>query len=248
MKIIERIKQRLKMITDKKTFRDTMYDYANINEYYSFFGNVIYISTDYLESNDYFIILKNYNKFALVTISKENLLRFRNFQNRDNLIAELEALAPTIQYVEGYNNFIPKIGWYLQNTYFNNHSRNELISLKNSSFVSWNLVNVENLVNFHRKNKTVSTKQFLHETRQLNPEIYTSLVTVVNIYNSQFTLTFDWVAGNPFFELSIYHFNYKMVKRLYLYDLMELSDLFAIMTNNDDYQSLQAIDAFKAAA
>lgn len=236
------------MIKDKNTFRDTMYDYANINEYYSFFGNVIYVSTDYLEGNDYFIILKNHSKFAIVTISKEELARFHAFTNRDSLIDELDKIGPTIQYVEGFTNFVHKLNWNLQNTYFNSHSRNELIKLKNSGLVDWNLIQMENLITFHRKNKTVSTKQFLHETRQLSPEIYTSLVTAVNIYNTQFAISFDWVAGNPFFEMTIYHFNYKVSKRIYSYDIIEISDLLAIMTNNDDYQSLQAIDLFKAAA
>jgi hypothetical protein len=247
MNIIKKIKQRIKIMKDKKTFKETMYDYNNINEYYSYYGNIVYISNDYLLNEDYFLIINNKTKFALVHVSSEDLIRFNSFKNRDNLIEELDNLAPSVDFVEGHQNFIHELGWYLNNFPLSDTSRNELIKLKGNPPVLWNLIHLEKLVNLHKKNKTVSTKQILHETRQLSADVFTSLVTVVNAYNTQFTLTFDWVCGNPFIDITIYHFNHKMIRRLNIFDIAELSNIFAIMSQNDDYATLIALESFQLA-
>lgn len=232
------------MHNQKKLFKDTMYAYDNINEYYSFYGNVIYISSDYFRQNDYFIILQNKNQFALIHISKNERERFYNFRNRDNLVEELENLQKTITFTEGFENFIGVMNWNLINTFLEHHSKNELIKLKQNPLVFWNCIMLESMIDLHKKTKTIAPKPILHQTRQLNNVIFTSLVTASNMYNTNFTMSFDWVAGNAFMDIEIYHFSHKMVRRLFIYDILELSKILEIMSKSDEYKTFEAINEF----
>lgn len=232
------------MIRDKKAFRDTMYAYDNINEYFSFYGDVVYISSDYLLKNDYFVILKNENKFAFIPVSIAEQQRFAKFENRDNLIEELEGLAKYVEFTEGFENFTHTIAWHLLNTYLEPKSKNEAIKLKNSPYVYWNCFMLESIIAIHKLAKTLAPKPLLHDTRQLNRDIWTSVVTAPNAYNTNFTLTFDWVAGNPFMDMEIIHFTHRMKRRLYMYDIVELSQVFQIMARGDEYKTFEVLREF----
>jgi hypothetical protein len=225
----------------KQNFKDTMYDYGNINEYYSFYGNVVYISTEYLKGNDYFIILKKNNAFALVEISNDEMARFEDFENRDNLIEELEKLESTLQFVEGFNNFLQRVQLYLSHTKLSAAAKAELIRLKTVSFVLWNYIQIENLVNLHRKNKTETTKEFRNEYRQVGYDQYASTTYGAGLYNTPFNITSEWVSGNDFFDFTFYHFSYKIKKRINVFDLAELSSVIEAIAGNDDQKALRAV-------
>lgn len=247
MKIIKKIREKLKMIKDQKEFRDTMYDYNNINEYYSYYGNVVYISSDYLAGNDYFLILKKENKYAMVYVTKNEIDKFNSFKNRDNLIEELKSLEDNIQFIEGLPNLIVKIGWYLLNIPFNIASRNELIKLKNSHESLWNLFLVENTILFSRKDKTVSAKFITNDVKALTDKLFMSMTIATNIYNTQFTLSFEWVAGNNFMDVTVYHFRSKNTRRIFLYDIKELSNLIKIISDGDEFYASECAIAFCSA-
>jgi hypothetical protein len=244
MKFIKLIKKKIKMIKDKNTFRDTMYDYANINEYFSFYGNVIYISTDYYHGNDYFLVLKRDTKYALVTINQEEIQYYFGLKNRDNITRDLDTLYAKLEFVEGLHNFRRKLDWYLLNVFFNEKSRFELIKIKNSDLVLWNFILVENVINNNRRDKTIATKLITHESRQLNPSLHLSFVHTVNVYNTQFTVDYDWVEGNAFVDVTIYHFNYKSKRRLNLFDISELNAVLSVMSLGDDYKTLEYLEGF----
>jgi hypothetical protein len=235
------------MIKDKKDYKDSMYDYANINEYYSYYGNLVFISSDYFYGDDYFIVLKQSNKYALVTVSKADLGYFSALTNRDKGVEDLDRLAANITFVEGYTNFTQKIEWHLVNTFFNSLSRKELIRIKNNPLILWNLMQIENTIGLFKKDKVLPMPPLMHDTRQINQDIYTSTVTAQNLYNTQFTMSFEWVSGNPFMDITIYHFNHKMHRRLYLHDILELAPVFSVMVTNDEYKTVAAIEEFKIA-
>lgn len=244
MNLFKIIKEKYKLMKSKQAFKDNMYDYANINEYFSFYGTVVYISSDYLAEQDYFLILKSQQKYAFVHITAEELMRFREFKNRDNLIDELEDLEQKVHYIDGFGNFRAKVGWYLLNVDLEQASRDELIKIKNSAEFLWNLQLVDSVLMSHRRDKTKATKFLNHDSKQITPELFISVVTATDIFNTRFTMTFDWVTGNDFVDITVYRFNIKSTRRMFIYDVLELSDLIYAISLGDEFKAEEACLAF----
>lgn len=247
MKLIKIFKEKYKLMKDKQNFKQTMYDYANINEYFSFYGNVIYISSDYLREQDYFIILKKDKKYAYVPVTAEEMLRFREFSNRDNLIEELEELEERIEFIDGFGNFRIKIGWYLNHGVLEPSSREELIKIKNSAEYLWNIQLIDSILMGHKRDKTKPAKFLNHDAKQVTDELFISVTTASDIFNTQYTILFDWVTGKEFMDISIYRFNMKLTRRLFIYDISELSDLIYDISLGDDIKSWESAVAFSEA-
>ncbi len=224
----------------KTKFKDSMYDYANINEYFSFYGNVIYISSDYLLDQEYFLILKKHNKYAFVYIEKPTLDYFSSLDNRDDLIEDLENIEQYIQFVEGFNNFTLKLNYYLNNKAMHLSSKNELIAIKNNPESFWNTIQIEHLIKLHKKNGTIKDKELLHDSHFVGNNVIRSLTTASNVYHTQFNILFEWIVGNPFMDITIVHFNSKVERRLHVYDIKELSNVLLTMSKLNDETSMKA--------
>jgi hypothetical protein len=244
MKLFKILKEKYKLMKDKQTFKQNMYDYGNINEYFSFFGNVVYISSDYLRDQDYFLILKKEQKYAYVGITAEEMLRFRAFKNRDDLIEELDALESQVTFIDGFGNFRAKVGWYLANEYMEPSSREELIKLKNSAEYLWNLQMIDHILMGHKRDKTKPAKFLNHDAKQVTDDLFMSITTAADIFNTPTTMQFEWVSGKQIMDITIYKFNSKLTRRIFIYDVKELSDIIYIISLGDEVKAWEALLEF----
>ena len=240
-KITQPIIKRIKLIKDYTEFKETMYDYNNINEYYSFYGKVIYISTDYYLNNDYFIILYKNDGYALVKISNTERQRFLTFTNRDNLIDELKKLENTVTYVT-FRSVINYMNYELDNKFYHNDSKHELIKLEDNNVGLWNAIMLEGILKQHSIRSSIVPMTY--NIRQVREDVQISHISIPNVYGTQFTFDITWVVNNDFMDICIHHRHYKMGRRLFIYDVLELFDLFKFIVHNDEHHSSIKIDEF----
>lgn len=236
------------MHKNKQDFKNTMYAYDNINEYYSYYGEVIYISTDYIIGNNYFIILRNADQFALVYVPYSKKLEFDSFKNRDNLVEELDKLSNTINFISGFPNFIRHIGTELVNLIDVNkvgkRSINELNRLRNDDLIYWNHILIEQLFLLYKKDLMPYGDNLLLQTKMVKPEVYVANTILGNCYNKLYTFTVEWISKNGFIDIEIIHFAEKYTKRLYIFDIYELSKVLYSLSRDDDTVIKQKIYDF----
>lgn len=232
------------MKTQLKNFKDSMYDYNNINEYYSYYGSVIYISPSYILNDDYFIILKNNNDYSLVKVLKEDLKEVESYVNREPLIEKLKSLKDNIAWVKGYGNLQQYIAFYV-NEYddINPMDKNALIKIKNHDLNFLSTIMIEDLVNLYKVGSTL-THNFFIDSRELKRGVFNNAVVITNIYSTNFSVEVRWVTGNSFIDIDIYYSSFKMKRTLFIYDIREFSILLKIISHKNELNSLEAIKGF----
>jgi hypothetical protein len=227
-------------MTKHEKFKQEMYDYANINEYYSFFGNVIYVSSSYYDNLDYFLVLRLPKYLAVVNIPASERLKFAKKTHRDHIIEDLKELEATIQWVvpAGFHNHVTGL---LDNKQF--PDRNELIRLKNNDINVWNRFFIEDAIRKFKMDHTLLSRgtNFDH---MVKGGFMTTFTTADGIYGTNFGVMSEWVSGNPFFDVKLKFFSQIKTRRLYYYDLNEFADLLSTLANRNEQPSLVAIDKF----
>lgn len=238
-------KEKKQMNKIKENFRDTMYDYSNIIEYYSFYGKVIYVSTDVTIDSDYFIILKNGEKYACVKIESEEHNRFLEFKNRDSLIEELDKLEQNIKYVTGYAPFLQSLSANLESLGWKNKSRNELLKIKTSEdTILWFTILIDSFININKIPKTMGTQPIEPFTRPLNTKLFSSTIFANNLYYTRFNVKFDTASGVDFMDIELVVDYHKYTRRLYFYDIVELDTLLKVMARGVRMEIDKAVKVF----
>jgi hypothetical protein len=227
-------------MTKQEKFKQEMYDYANINEYYSFFGNVIYVSSSYYDNLDYFLVLRLPKNLAVVSVSAADRLKFSKKTNRDHVVEDLNELQPNVHWVvpAGFHNHVTGL---LQDKYF--PDRNELIRLKNNDINVWNRFFVEDAVRKFKLDHTLLSRG-INFNSIVKGGYMTTFTTADGIYGTNFGVLSEWVSGNAFFDVKLKYFSDVKVRRLYYYDLAEFAELLGTLANRIEQPSLEAISKF----
>lgn len=226
----------------KDKFKKEMYDYKNINEYYSFYGDIVYISSSVYMNEDYFIILRRAKEITAVAVTKDMVARFKAKTNRDTLIEDLESLESTLHWVVplGFNSFLNGL---ISNPNF--PDTYELIRLKNNDMVNWNRTFIDDLIKSFKPDHTLIYKNISYNQSSRNGYA-TSHVTADYLYGSMYTFIFEWVTGNSFFDVKIKHFSSVKTRRIQYFDIKELCILLDTLPSKDDRAILAAVDKFTA--
>jgi hypothetical protein len=227
-------------MTTKEQFQAEMHDYANINEYYSYFGDVIYISTSYYDDSDYFLVLRTPKTMAIVAIPAKLRQDYAQKKNRKDVISDLTELEATIAWVvpAGYNNYVTTL---INNKNF--PDTNELISLKNNDINLWNHYFIENAIKRFKMDHTLLSRGITFD-HLVKAGRMTTFTTAEGIYGTNFSLLIEWVAGNPFFDIKIKNLSMIKTRRLYYYDLNEFAELLNTLAHRNEPSSLSAVEQF----
>jgi hypothetical protein len=206
-------------MTKQEKFKKEMHDYANINEYYSFFGNVIYVSSSYYDNLDYFLVLRQPKTLAVVTITAAERAKFAKKTSREHVIDDLNALEPTVQWVvpAGFHRHVTGL---LQDRAF--PDRNELIRLKNNDINVWNRLFIEDAIKKFKLDHTLLSRG-TNFNNIIKGGFMTTYTTADGIYGTNFGVLSEWVSGNPFFDIKLKYFSDIKTRRLYYYDLGEFA-------------------------
>lgn len=227
-------------MTKIENFKNSMYDYANIIEYFSYYGNVIYVSTSYYLNEDYFIVVQTPKEMAVINITAALHDSFASIKNRDELIADLQGLESHIHWVvpRGFHTYVSNI---LNGGAF--PDKDELIKLKTNDISMWNKIFVENALRTFKQNNTLMSHGMRFDQNVRNG--YTStFLTVDALYDNKFHFVFDSVVGNPFFDIKIKYFADTKTRRLLYFDLGELAELLTVLAKKNEVDSLNAVSKF----
>jgi hypothetical protein len=229
-------------MTDIEQFKTEMYDYANINEYYSYFGNVVYVSSSYYDDSDYFLVLRTPKTLAVVLVRAETKRKFAQKKNRNHVAEDLKELESTIHWVvpTAFHQTVTRI---LNEGFF--PDKNELIRLKNNDINLWNRFTVEDAIRKYKLDHTLLSRGISFDSI-IKSGYMTTYTTADGIYGTSFGLLSEWVAGNPFFDVKIKYFSQIKTRRIFYYDLAELGELLGVLANRNEQPSLAAIDKFTA--
>lgn len=230
------------MLTRKEKFKNEMYDYSNINEYYSYFGGVVYVSTSYYRDEDYFLILRTPKNMAVVVVPAALSAEFSNKKNRTTLLTDLDRLEASIHWIvpAAFHSYVQGL---LSDP--NLPDKNELIKLKNQDITLWNKQLVEDAIRTFKKDHTLLSKG-LNFSQQNKAGYVATYTTAEGIYGTMYSIMFEWVTGNPFFDVKIKFFSQLKTRRLQVYDIHELATLLDGLVKRDDKLALAAIEEFTA--
>lgn len=221
-------------------FKASMYDYANINEYYSYFGSIVYISSSYFKGEDYFLVLRTPKEVSVVVVTADEAATYAAKTNRNDVVKDLNELQANVSWV-----LLPGFVAYLNGLLANPAmpDKNDLIKIKNTDMSMWNNMLIDNMVKYYKVDHTVTSRN-LAFSQSVRNNVITTFTSVEGIYGTLFSLQFDWVVGNSFFDVKIRYFSSVKTRRLQYFDLHELASLLKVFVKRDEKKSLDAIDKF----
>lgn len=222
-----------------KEYVEQLENPKNINEYYSFFGNVIYISDGYLYNEDYFIILKNNNLYDLIFINDKERRMIEDIDNSEDRLKLFDNIDKMLQEpsIIGYNGLKIYISNLLDSNVFSTVNNTNLLQIRKDS--PFNLVQnmIVSCIEANRVDISLPKQYNTHfGTNEIRPNLIEIRSNFYNVYKTGLNINFEYIFGNAFMDFEFLYYSFKFKTRLYIYNLNHfdwfLDQLQAIEINN----------------